>query len=77
MSSQRAQDVIGCLLALAEKLQAKTVAEGIETQGQLVLLRQMGCDMVQGYVYARPLPAPAFEVWVDRWKASGQPLGEA
>ena len=77
MSSQRAQDVIGCLLALAEKLQAKTVAEGIETQEQLVLLRQMGCDMVQGYVYARPLPAAAFEVWVDRWKASGQPLGEA
>lgn len=35
------------------------VAEGIETEGQFEALREMGCDIGQGYLFARPLPADA------------------
>ena len=68
LSTQRARDVIACLLALADKLRAKTVAEGIETQEQLALLEEMGCGMVQGYVFSKPLPVSAFERWADQWE---------
>ena len=42
-----------------------TVAEGIETQEQLELLREVHCNKVQGYIYSRPLPIPEFEAWLD------------
>ena len=43
-------------LGLAKQLHIKTVAEGVETPEQLVLLRQFGCDQVQGYLISKPLP---------------------
>ena len=39
----------------------KCVVEGVETQYQLDLLRQMDCDIVQGYIYDRPLTVEDFE----------------
>jgi EAL domain-containing protein (putative c-di-GMP-specific phosphodiesterase class I) len=38
-----------------------TVAEGIETPEQLELLRQMGCELGQGFLFARPMPAADLE----------------
>lgn len=61
MHSEKARDVIACLMELATKLNVKTVAEGIEEPEQVEYLRQVNCDMIQGYVYARPMPADAFE----------------
>ena len=40
-------------------LGALTVAEGIETPEQLAFLRAVGCDLIQGCIYAKPLPVPA------------------
>lgn len=44
------------ILALARSFDLKVIAEGVETQGQLDWLRSKGCDEVQGYLLARPLP---------------------
>jgi EAL domain-containing protein (putative c-di-GMP-specific phosphodiesterase class I) len=41
--------------ALGESLGMRIVAEGIETEGQLQALRELGCEMGQGYLFARPL----------------------
>jgi len=57
------------ILALAQALELKTVAEGVETDRQLAWLVQHGCDIAQGYLLARPLEVVAFEDLVAR---SGQ-----
>lgn len=61
MHSEKARDVIACLMELAKKLDVKTVAEGIEEQEQVEYLRMADCDMIQGYIYSRPVPADVFE----------------
>ena len=66
ISNERSRDVIGCLIDLAEKLHVHTVAEGIETPEQLSYLRQAHCDMVQGYIFSRPLPVADFEKWCEQ-----------
>jgi EAL domain-containing protein (putative c-di-GMP-specific phosphodiesterase class I) len=45
------------IVSLARSLDKRTVAEGAETTAELLLLSQIGCDEIQGYVFARPLPA--------------------
>jgi EAL domain-containing protein (putative c-di-GMP-specific phosphodiesterase class I) len=46
---------------MSHKLGKKVVAEGIETQEQLDLLKAAGCDFGQGYLFSRPIPADKFE----------------
>ena len=70
MSSGKNQKIIACLTELADKLQVKTVAEGIETPDQLEYLRAVHCDMVQGYVFSRPLSIPDFELWEQQFAAA-------
>jgi EAL domain-containing protein (putative c-di-GMP-specific phosphodiesterase class I) len=48
------------IIAIGRALRIAVVAEGVETAGQAELLRQMGCDFVQGWLYGHPLPAAAF-----------------
>ncbi len=45
------------IIVLAHKLGLEVVAEGVESEAQLGLLREAGCDYAQGYLYARPAPA--------------------
>jgi diguanylate cyclase (GGDEF)-like protein/PAS domain S-box-containing protein len=52
------------IIAMAHALGMKVVAEGIETQEQLLLLMGAGCDFGQGYLLARPMSAPAFEEYL-------------
>jgi len=49
------------IVALAHSLSLEVVAEGVETEGQLSLLREMGCDTCQGFYLYRPMPAPEVE----------------
>lgn len=49
------------IVVMSHKLGIKVIAEGVETQQQLELLKQIGCDYGQGYLFSRPLPAAEFE----------------
>ncbi len=54
--------IVRTIINLAHGLGFKTIAEGVETQGQLDYLRANGCDEIQGYFFSRPIPAEAFAV---------------
>lgn len=60
-TSQRDWDVVESVIGLAKRLDLETVAEGVEEPGQAKRLREVECDLLQGYVFARPMPAQDFE----------------
>ncbi len=49
--------IVAAIIGLARSLGFQTIAEGVETQGQLEFLREQGCDEVQGYFFSHPVPA--------------------
>jgi EAL domain-containing protein (putative c-di-GMP-specific phosphodiesterase class I)/CheY-like chemotaxis protein len=62
--------VVESSLEIARKLKLKSTAEGIETPQQWEMLKAMGCDIAQGYLIAKPMPAEALPDWVAHWHPS-------
>lgn len=58
------QQMIAAILTMAEQLDVKTLAEGVETTGEHALLAQLGCDHVQGFGIARPMPFDQTLPWL-------------
>jgi len=56
--------IIRAMLSMAHDLGLSVVAEGVETEAQRDFLRQHGCDALQGWLYARAMPADALENWL-------------
>jgi EAL domain-containing protein (putative c-di-GMP-specific phosphodiesterase class I) len=57
-TSASAAAVVLAVISFSRTLGMRVVAEGVETAGQADFLRAHGCDEIQGYLIARPLPAP-------------------
>ena len=55
--SSRNAALIRAMVGLASDLKMQTTAEGVETQDELQLIRNLGCSLVQGYFFGRPMPA--------------------
>ena len=51
------QEITRAIIAMGQNLGLKVLAEGVETEEQVAILRDSGCDYIQGYFYSRPLPA--------------------
>ena len=68
ISSQKSKDIITNFVELADKLNISLVAEGIETLEQLEFLKSVHCNMVQGYIYSKPLPVDEFILWLKTIK---------
>ncbi len=64
---ERGRQLVRNIVAMAKALHMKTVAEGIDVKGQVEQLRAMGCNMIQGYVFAKPMPAEEFVGFVESW----------
>jgi len=62
-SSADARAVVDAVVKLAQALGLKVVAEGVETEAQAGVLRALGCDELQGYLYAKPMSAKALALW--------------
>jgi len=56
--------IVAAIINMATSLGVRTIAEGVETAGQLAFLRLQGCNEVQGYYFSRPMPADEFETYV-------------
>ncbi len=58
--------IASAIIALAHRLGISVVAEGVETRAQLEYLRASGCDTIQGYWLAQPMPAALAGMWLNR-----------
>jgi len=59
--------ILASSLDMAKKLGLDAVAEGVESHADWVLLQQLGCDLAQGFLIARPMEASAFVPWMRGW----------
>lgn len=64
--SESSEDIaiVRAVIALAHSLKLRVVAEGVENEAQLQILKDEGCDEVQGYYYSRPQPMPELIKWL-------------
>lgn len=67
----RDEAVVRTIIALGHSLGMEVIAEGVETLGQQQVLRRLGCRHYQGYMYARPLPAPDLERALEQAQKPG------
>ncbi len=67
---EKKRKVLSYVISMARGLKLKTVSEGVETEEQIMALREMGCDSVQGYYYSRPLPVEEFESYLKNFGKS-------
>lgn len=61
MEDRRGKIILESIIDMAKKLEIKTVAEGIETKEQVEYLKKIGCNMVQGYYFEKPISIEEFE----------------
>jgi predicted signal transduction protein with EAL and GGDEF domain len=66
--------VLSAIVGLTRTLGIRSVAEGVETADHLRLVRAAGCDLVQGWLLARPMPAAEVPGWARRVEAAGGDL---
>lgn len=64
------------IIDLAHHLNMRVVAEGVETQEQLQLLKEIKCDVVQGYLFSRPVPADQFANFVRKQHGHSSDISE-
>lgn len=60
------QPLVESMIAIGKHMQLKVVAEGVETQQQLINLKAMGCNFYQGYLFSKALPKSEFEKWLQK-----------
>jgi EAL domain-containing protein (putative c-di-GMP-specific phosphodiesterase class I) len=59
------KDLSETVLGISQKIGAVSIAEGVETESQFFLLKEMGYEVIQGYFFARPLSRVHFEEWLS------------
>ncbi len=69
-SSKSCRKIVAAVLGLGQSLGLTTIAEGIEEAEQADMLFHLGCDLVQGYLYGRPVPASEVQSILDRGNLS-------
>jgi len=69
-TSREARAVVASIMFAARQLGLQTVAEGVETEDQVDLLKQLGCDEAQGFLFARPMAAQGLHLEPCRYGSS-------
>jgi diguanylate cyclase (GGDEF)-like protein len=71
VQDEKDRAIVLSVIELAHNLGLSVVAEGVEDRSTLEVLKKLGCDVVQGYVFAKPLLEKEFREWFAAWKPAG------
>ena len=63
---EKSLKLVELIMGIAGFLNVPVVAEGVETESQLKKLKDMGCQVIQGYYFSRPVPASEFEEFIKK-----------
>lgn len=66
LENKKAKIIVEAIINLAKKLNMKTVAEGIETEEQYELVKELNCDEIQGYYFSKAIPIEEFEKLIKK-----------
>ena len=66
------QAIVDAIIQMSHRLKMKVVAEGVESAQQVELLKQMGCDYIQGFYYSKPLPIGELAEFLEFWEVEHQ-----
>ncbi|TQR15347.1 putative bifunctional diguanylate cyclase/phosphodiesterase [Psychrobacillus soli] len=69
---QDKQAIVEAIILMAHRLQIKVIAEGAETKDQVKLLKEMGCDIIQGYYFSKPIPSTELLDFLELWEIHKQ-----
>lgn len=69
---QRSTRLLEAIISLAKVIEVPCVAEGVETAEQVDALKKMGCNIIQGYYFSRPLPETEFDQFVQEHNPSSE-----
>ncbi len=64
--SKTSMKLVELVLEIARSLNVPVIAEGVETEEQLLLLKEMGCDIIQGYYFSKPVPPEEFIPFIEK-----------
>ena len=74
---KKGAQLLEAMIHLARSFELTTIAEGVETSEQVSSLKAMGCDIIQGYYFSRPLPADEFEKFMIEKKSAASKSGDS
>jgi EAL domain-containing protein (putative c-di-GMP-specific phosphodiesterase class I) len=69
LSNDRDRIMVQKTIEMGHELGMHVIAEGVETQEQLDLLRAYGCESAQGYFFSRPIPVKEMVNWLETYRA--------
>lgn len=67
-TDERSRKLLGCMIDMGHALELTVTAEGVETQAQYRVLRALGCDLAQGFLFAKAMPASTFMAWAGAYR---------
>ncbi|MBQ6613837.1 MAG: EAL domain-containing protein, partial [Clostridia bacterium] len=66
--NKRGKDLFSGIVALAHSLNMSVICEGVETEEQNALMRESGCDYIQGWYYSKAMPIDECETFIEKHK---------
>jgi diguanylate cyclase (GGDEF)-like protein len=72
--SQDGREIVAAIITLAHALHLQIVAEGVETQAEQEILQELNCELLQGFLFSKPVPVPQFEKLLETDKNPDQIL---
>ena len=76
LNEKKNLEIVRATIAMAHALNLSVLAEGVENRQHFEKLKELGCDIIQGYLFSRPLSPEQTELMLMRWDADVAALGK-